>query len=81
MTCLEELGQKVLRIIQKNKELQNQIDELSLAKNELEEKIHQFEASLLKETSATHLLNQEKATIKNTIEELLNTINALEDAR
>ena len=81
MTCLEELEQKVLHIIQKNKELQKQIDELTLVKNEFEGKIRQFEASLLKETSASQVLTQEKTTIKNTIEELLSTINALEGAR
>jgi len=81
MTCLEELEQKVLHIIQKNRELQKQVDELMLSKDELEERVCQFEASLLKETSAAQVLNQEKITIKNTIEELLSTINDLECAR
>lgn len=81
MTCLEELEQKVLHIIQKNKELQSRVDELMLSKGELEEMVRQFEASLLKETSAAQVLNQEKNTIKSTIEELLTTINALESAR
>ncbi len=81
MTCLEELEQKVLHIVQKNKDLQNLADELMLSKDELEEKVRQFEASLLKETSAAQVLSQEKTAIKNTIEELLSTINVLENAR
>jgi hypothetical protein len=81
MKCLEELEQKVLRIIQKNKELQKQVDEFAFIKSEFEEKIRLYEASLLKETSVSQALTQEKATIKTTIEELLNTIQTLEDTR
>lgn len=81
MTCLGELEQKVLCIVQKNKELQKQIDELLFANEQLEETVRQFEASLLKETSAAQVLSQEKAAIKNTIEELLSTINTLDGAR
>lgn len=80
MKCLEELEQKVLHIMQKNKELQQQVDGFSLVKAEFEEKIRQYEASLLKETSVSQTLTQEKSTIKNTIEELLSTIKTLEDA-
>jgi len=81
MTCLEELEQKVLHIIQKNRELQKQVDELMFSNEELKEKVCQFEVSLLKETSAAQVLNQEKTAIKNTIEELLSTINTLECSR
>ena len=81
MKCLEELEQTVLRIAQKNKELQRQIDEFASSKREFESKIHQYEASLLKETSVSHALIQEKGAIKNTIEELLSAIKTLEDLR
>ena len=81
MTCLEELEQKVLYIIQKNKELQSQVDELMLSKSELEERARQVEVSLLKEASTAQVLTQEKTTIKNTIEELLSTINSLDCVR
>ena len=80
MKCLEELEQKVLHIIQKNTELQLKVSELALAKSGLEEKVQQFEASLLKEVSASQALAQEKTTVKNTIEELLSTIDSLESA-
>lgn len=81
MTCLEELEQKVLHIIQKNKELQARVDSLAATNGELEEKVRQFEASLLKEAGVAQVLNQEKAAIKNTIEALLSTINTLESAQ
>ena len=81
MTCLEELEQWVLCIVQKNRELQKQVDELMASKDELEERSRQFEASLLKEASAAQVLSQEKTAIKNTIEELLSTINTLDCAR
>lgn len=81
MKCLEELEQRVLHIMQKNKELQKQVDELVLAKNESEEKNRQYEASLLKETGVSQALAQEKAAIKTTIEDLLSTIQTLENAR
>lgn len=81
MKCLEELEQKVLHIMQKNKELQQQVDELVLAKNEFDEKARQYEASLLKESGVSQALAQEKAVVKTTIEDLLSTIETLENAR
>jgi hypothetical protein len=81
MKCLEELEQTVLRIAQKNKELQRQVDEFAFIKSEFESKIHQYEASLLKEANVSHALIQEKCAIKNTIEELLSAIKTLEDLR
>ncbi len=80
MKCLEELEQKVLHIMQKNKELQKQVDELSLSKEVFEETILQYEASLLKEASVSQVLAQEKTIVKNSIEELLSTIKTLEDS-
>ncbi len=80
MKCLEELESRVLHIMQKNKELQEQVNGFALVKAGFEEKIQQYEASLLKEASAAQVLSQEKSTIKNTIEELLGTIKTLEDS-
>ncbi|KKQ49472.1 MAG: hypothetical protein US69_C0005G0030 [candidate division TM6 bacterium GW2011_GWF2_38_10] len=81
MKCLEELEQRVLQVIQKNKDLQKQVDELLLTTAELEEKVRQYEVSLLQETNAASILSQEKASIMNTIEELLSTIKVMEEVR
>lgn len=81
MKCLEELEQRVLQVIQKNKDLQKQVDELLLTTAELQERVRQYEVSLLQETNAASILSQEKASIMNTIEELLSTIKVMEEVR
>lgn len=78
MKCLEELEQKVLQVIQKNKELQNMVTTLTQDNEALTSQMRQFEASLLKESSSSKSLTEEKALMKTSIEELLKTINALE---
>lgn len=78
MKCLEELEQKVLQVIQKNKELQNKVTTLTQDNETLTSQVRQFEASLLKESSSSKSLTEEKALMKTSIEELLKTINALE---
>ena len=79
MRYLEELEKKVLRLIEKHQELQTRLDATTKENELLREQTRQFEASLLKEATATQSLAQEKATIVNGIEDLLNSINALED--
>lgn len=81
MKCLEELEQRVLQVIQKNKDLQKQVDELLLTTAELQERVRQYEVSLLQETNTASILSQEKASIMNTIEELLSTIKVMEEVR
>lgn len=78
MKCLEELEQKVLQVIQKNKELQNKVATLTQDNEVLASQVRQFEASLLKESSSSKSLTEEKALMKTSIEELLKTINTLE---
>jgi F0F1-type ATP synthase beta subunit len=80
MKYLEELEQRVLQIVQRNKELQDRVDELSKENERLLEQSRQYEASLMKEFGTTQALANEKAAIKNTVEELLKTISALENA-
>jgi hypothetical protein len=79
MRYLEELEQKVLRLIQKNQELRTRLDAMAKENELLKEKHKQAEESLLKETNTMQSLAQEKASIVNGIEELLNSINALEN--
>ncbi len=81
MRHLEELEQKVLRLIQKNLDLRIQLDELTKEHGLLLEQVKHFEVSLLKEASTSKTLNEEKTAIVHTIEELLNSINALENAQ
>jgi hypothetical protein len=79
MKYLEELEQKVLRLIQRNQELQAKVDTTAKEVALLKEQIRQYEASLMNQTSASQALAQEKAAIVNSIEELLSSINALEN--
>lgn len=80
MKCLEELENKVLRLIQKNAELQNKIDELVHENENLNSQVRQFEDSLIREQKASTTLESEKLAIKNVVEGLLNTINTLESS-
>ena len=80
MRYLEELEHKVLRLIQRNQELKAQLDATTKEIDHLRDKTRQYEASLLKETTASQTLAQEKAAIVNSIEALLNCLNALENA-
>lgn len=79
MRYLEELEKKVLRLIERNRELQTRLDATTKENELLREQTRQFEASLLKESTTTQSLAQEKAAIVTGIEDLLNSINALED--
>jgi uncharacterized coiled-coil DUF342 family protein len=79
MRYLEELEQKVLRLIQRNQELQAKLSAVTKENEMLRDQNKQVEASLLKEADAMQSLAQEKAAIVNSIEELLQSINALEN--
>jgi hypothetical protein len=78
MRYLEELEQKVLRLIQRNQELQTRLDALSKEVEQLRENNKHFESSLHKEAQTSQSLEQEKAAIVNSIEALLKSINTLE---
>jgi hypothetical protein len=78
MKYLEELEQKVLRLIQKHQELQVRFDEVAKENELLRQQVTQFETTLLKESTTTQTLAQEKAAIVQSIEALLSSINALE---
>ncbi|MFH1831607.1 MAG: hypothetical protein ABH827_02275 [bacterium] len=85
MKQLEELEQKILRIIQKNNELAKTVEEVSRENSILrEEKMH-LETSLLKETSSLQSLakslEDEKTAMKNSIRKLLTSIETLENAQ
>lgn len=79
MRYLEELETKVLRLVERHQELQVRLDATTKENELLREQIRQFEASLLKEVTASQSLTQEKTAIVTGIENLLNSINALEN--
>jgi hypothetical protein len=79
MKCLEELEKKVLQVIQKNKDLQNKVVDITKENDALKTQVRQFEASLLKENTTTKSLTEEKNVIKSSIEDLLKTIKSLEN--
>ena len=80
MRYLEELELKVLRLIEKYQELKVKLDAATKEIDRLRDTRRQFEASLLKEASTSQTLAQEKAAIVTSIEALLNSLNALENA-
>lgn len=79
MRYLEELEKKVLLLIERNRDMQARLDAAQKESELLREKNSLYEASLLRETHAAQSLTEEKAAIVNSIEELLNSINALEN--
>ena len=78
MKQLEELEKKVLQVIQKNKELQEENDLLKLENEELKKKNRKQESALMNRNKNSELLEQEKKNIKGSIEELLDSISSLE---
>ena len=80
MKCLEELEEKVLHVVHRNKELSTQLAELVQENNMLKEHKQQAETALMKEVTTSCALVQDKAHIKTTIEELLSSIALLENS-
>lgn len=80
MRYLEELEQKVLLLINKNQDLQARFNVMAKEFEILRDQNRQYEVTILNEVNTTRALAQEKAALTNGIEELLNSINALENA-
>lgn len=78
MEQLHELEKRVLDVIQKNKELQAEIDKLRDENAKLFEQNKQFEAAVVAQDKDAETFEAEKASIKTTITDLLETINSLE---
>lgn len=79
MRYLEELEEKILRLIEKNKELKQLLAVALEETSMLKDQARQFEASLLKESTTSNVLAQEKAAIIKGIESLIADLNALEN--
>jgi len=78
MESLNELEKRVLDIVQKNRELQQEAIELKAERDSMLEKCEKLEASLMDRTENKNALETEKASVKETIEELLSTISSIE---
>jgi 2C-methyl-D-erythritol 2,4-cyclodiphosphate synthase len=79
MKQLEELEKKVLLIIQKNKDLENVNNALTMENKKLVDQNHELEAKLTKQNKDSESLESEKSVIKSSIEELLDSIGSVEE--
>lgn len=80
MKHLEELENKVLQVIQKNRDLQRQVQELEQENVALKEQKQLMETSLLRENASLQALSEEKNALKGSIDALLSNISSLEEA-
>lgn len=76
----DELEKRVIYIVNKNKALQEKIEELSFENELLKQKAEKFELMLLEDSEAMKSLEEEKTVIKNSIELMLHNINSIEGA-
>ncbi len=81
MKQLKELEQKILSVVHKNKELQGVIADLKKENEELKAKNKDFKAMLDKDAGAIESLTSEKDAMKDSIETILGSIKALEEAQ
>lgn len=80
MMHLEELEKRIVQIINKNNELKAKVELLTGELSAAKEKNNQLETGLMREIDAAQTLINEKNNVKNSIEHLLVSISALEDA-
>ena len=79
MKQLENLQKKVLQVIRKNKELADETELLKMENEQLKEKCQQLESSLISASHGSQELAKEKSCIKDSIEELIESIGSLDD--
>ena len=80
MKHLEELEAKVLHLVGKTQDLRKQLEAANNEIERLSAQNKQFESSLLNQSTAAQALVQEKAALLSGIEDLLNSINAIENS-
>ncbi len=79
MKFLEELEQKILLLIQNNKDLAQKIQHLDEENSVLKTQNEQFQKLLLQETNSTRTIIEEKEAMVVAVEKLLSSIKALEN--
>jgi len=81
MKQLEKLEEKIIQVIQSNKNLMSENSELRKELEQLKAQGEQLQSSLMKESNNALSLAQEKDNIKNTIKDLLSSISSLESTK
>ena len=81
MRQLEELGKKVIQVIARNKELQEENEVLRSENRELQCLCEELEAKVLEKDKASESFEREKSKISNSIEELITNLSSLETAK
>ena len=80
MEQLVELEKKVARIIDISNALRKEKNDLQKRLGELEEQNSQLQSSLMKESDNSASLDKEKEIVKNSIEDLLDSLGSLDSA-
>lgn len=78
MEQLRELEERVFDIIEKNKELHKTVEQLKAENREIRVANEKFQAALRDRDQNTHSLDREKAALKSTICELIESIDSLQ---
>ena len=81
MKLLEELSAKVNLIVESNKKLKSENEDLRIKLKDLSSSNSKLENSLLKENGNVDSLNKEKSEIKVAIESLLSNISKFEESK
>lgn len=81
MKLLEELTAKVNLIVESNKKLKSENEDLRIKLKDLSVSNSKLENSLLKENGNVDSLNKEKDEIKVAIESLLDNISKFEESK
>ena len=80
MKHLEELEKKVLQVISKNKELRDENSVLKTKNDDLKKRCDELQVKLSAKNQSSESLENERAGIKKSIEDLLVSISSLEKA-
>jgi hypothetical protein len=81
MKQLEALEMKIAQVIQNSKDLQQENTELKKLSIQLQEQNEQLQEALMKQSSTSDSLTEEKNALRNSIEELLSSIELLESTK
>jgi hypothetical protein len=81
MKQLEALEVKIAQVIQNSKDLQHENAELKKLSMQLQEQNEQLQEALMKQSHTSDSLTEEKNALKNSIEELLSSIELLESTK